>query len=229
MIGYQCVRAPFWQWTILSKMAQCFNNPPPTYERSLPLPSRAPWGPFWILLFSPLLNPFALSWHPFICIAWCLVLPLCLVPLRMLYLVCGSLSSLLSHQPWMLLLFPSWLHVWKAGSPLTPGLVLVPRFQDSICLLLSPSVLDDSGRQTGQFGKMNTSALSSSLVLIPGFSSPSSNFPRDVLRISEISELSSFDFTVDEALVTQPELGDPVLQGEIYRDYLLSSLLPPFS
>lgn len=173
MIGYQCVRAPFWQWTILSQRAQCFNNPPPTYERSLPLPSRAAWGPFWILLFSTLLNPFALSWHPFICIALCLVLPLCLVPLRMLYLVCGSLSSLLSHQPWMLLLFPSWLHVWKAGSLLTPGLALVPRSQDSICLLLSPSVLDDSGRQTGQFGKMNTPALSTSLVVISGFSSPS--------------------------------------------------------
>ena len=97
LIGYQCGRAPFWQWTILSKMAQCFNNLSPTCERSLPLPSRTPWGPLWILPISTFLNPLDLSFHPFICIAWSLVLSLCLVSLRNAVFRPGSLWSL--HHP----------------------------------------------------------------------------------------------------------------------------------
>lgn len=55
-VFYQHVRAPFWQLIMLSKMAWCFNNLPPTCESSLPLTSRSPW-PFLTLTHLHILEP----------------------------------------------------------------------------------------------------------------------------------------------------------------------------
>lgn len=151
-------------------------------------------GPFWLLLISIFLNMLIVSWHSFICVAWSLVLPLCLSLWITFYLICASLwfphfiiSGCCFCSP-LTLCFESWINL---SSRLGTG----PRIQDWICLPDSfPRVLDASGRQRRHFGRMHMFFLSTSLVLIPGPSFVNSNFPQDMLRNFRISELSSFSF-----------------------------------
>ena len=204
LIGYQCGRAPFWQWTILSKMAQCFNNLPPTCERSLPLPSRAPWGPLWILPLSTLLNPLALSLHPFICIAWSLVLPLCLVSLRNAVFrpvgLFGPCTSPTSHLPitlgccsvsFLAPCFESWISLYpRLGS--NPQ---IPRLKKAASFLIGSGWFQEGRKDSLERWTHlpHPLLLFSFLALLWAATSSGRCW-----EIPKISELSSFNFTADE-------------------------------
>ena len=218
LIGYQCGRAPFWQWTILSKMAQCFNNLPPTCERSLPLPSRAPWGPLWILPLSTLLNPLALSLHPFICIAWSLVLPLCLVSLRNAVFRPGGLfgpcTSPTSHLPitlgccsvsFLVPCFESWISLYpRLGT--NPQ---IPRLKEAAFFLIG----------SGWFRKAERTVWKDEHICPIHFS----YFHSWLFYEQQLPQGGAEKFQKSQSWVpstsllmkslTQPELGDPVRQG----------------
>ena len=180
-------------------------------EMSLSLTFRAPWGPFWLLLISTLLNWLILP-HSFICVAWSLVFSLCLVPLSYTLLnLCISLI-LSSHHLWVLLLWFSWLHVLKAGPIFPLGLELAPGSQDWIWLPPSPMfwmlqgaeriVLENGHVSLVYFSGFHFWPLFCEQQLPPGYAEKFQNLRTEFFHFH----------SADEGLITQPELRDPLFK-----------------
>lgn len=103
-IVYQYVRAPFLAMENIAQNDLVLLQLP-SYLWKVPACNiQGPLRPFWLLLIAIFLNLLIASWHSFICVAWSLVLPLCLVSLNYVLLdLCISLIPPFHHL-WVLLL-----------------------------------------------------------------------------------------------------------------------------
>lgn len=195
-----------------------FNSLPPTRETSRPLPSRAPWGPLWILPISTLLNPLALSLHPFICIAWSLVLPLWLLSLRNAVFrpvgLLGPCTTPTDHLPITLRCFfvsflASCFESWISLYPRLDTSPQIPTLKKAASFLIG----------SGWFRKAERTVWKDEHICPIHFSYFHSwlfyeqQLPQGVAEKFQKSQSWVPSISLLMKSLTQPELGDPVLQS----------------